>query len=57
MMLANVGKNAQIEKFWGHEMFEICCEIYFSNERTSDAEKSRRFLTNDPPAQKKVAVF
>ena len=56
-MLANIGKNAQTEKFWEHEMFETCCETYFSNERPSDAEKSRRFLTPDPPAQKKVAVF
>ena len=42
-MLANIGKNAQTEKFWEHEMFETCYETYFSNERTSDAEKIHYF--------------
>ena len=70
-MLANVGKNAQIEKFWEHEMFETCCgnlffigttlrrrkNPLFFDERPSGAEKSHCFLTPDPPAQKKVIVF
>ena len=28
-MLANIGKNAQTEKFWEHEMFETCCGNLF----------------------------
>ena len=32
-------------------------ETYFSNERTSDAEKIHYFLTRDPPAQKKLVFF
>ena len=56
-MLANVGKNAQIEKFWEHEMFETCCGNLFLLERPSGAEKIHCFLTRDPPAQKKLVFF
>ena len=43
-MLANVGKNAQTEKFWEHEMFETCCGNLF-------------FYWNDPPMQKKSIIL
>ena len=70
-MLANVGKNAQTEKFWEHEMFETCCgnlffigttlrrrkNPLFFDARTSDAEKTRFLLTRDPPAHKKSVFF
>ena len=36
---------------------KLAAETYFLLERPSDAEKSRCFLTCDPPMQKKVAVF
>ena len=70
-MLANIGKNAQTEKFWEHEMFETCCgNLFFigtnlrrrKNPSFFDmqpygAEKIRFFLTRDPPAQKKLVFF
>ena len=69
-MLANVGKNAQIEKFWEHEMFETCCgnlffigttlrrrkNPLFFDARPSGAEKIRCFLTREPSAQKKPSL-